>query len=60
LLLVDEVGEFGVPLVLRGHVVQVQGRGEHVAPQLLQLLALFQKLLGRQVSFPILKQTKKV
>ena len=52
LLLVDEVSELGVPLALRRHVVQVEGGREHVTPKLLQLLALLQQLLGRQMRFP--------
>ena len=59
-MLVDEICEFGVPLILGRHVVQVEGGGEHVAPQLLQLLALLEQLLRRQVSFPMGKNKRKI
>ena len=45
LLLVNEVCQLGVPLALCCHVVEVEGGCEHVAPQLLKLLALLQQLL---------------
>ena len=58
LLLVNEVCQFCVPLALGCDVVQVQGGGEHVTPQLLQLLTLLQQLLGRQVGFPAIRVIK--
>ena len=48
LLLLYQVGDLVVPVV----GVQGQGGREHVAPQLLHLLALLQQLLAAQVSFP--------
>ena len=48
LLFLDQVRDLVVPVV----GVQGEGGGEHVAPQLLHLLALLQQLLAAQVRFP--------
>ena len=50
LLLVNGVRDLGVPDCLGGHVGQVEGGSEDVAPKAVQLLGLLEQLLGRHVS----------